>query len=237
MRGLFALAPLALLSGCLDFGALGKSFCATAGVARCDDFENDGASPTWQPVMTGGSIGRTVPTGDPDGAFRGKQSLRLDVPVGGQAQLEDVATTPSLAHDLFVRAFVYFPLAPPDGDLALVAVRDGAGAPLAQLRFENAAARLVAADGREAGAPVALTGDQWLCLEVGLIRDAVPRVELYVDAADDTTGADAQITQVDLTGAAATRIGVDRSGATATQASTVWMDDVIIDGTRIGCAK
>jgi hypothetical protein len=229
----WALPIVLLCGGCLDFGHLEKPFCATADARLCDDFEADGASPAWMELTSGGALDRLAPSAqtDPTTPFRGKQALRVRVTGAGFATLADLAVTPTLTGDLWVRGFMFFPVASPGGNPELISFRDAAGAPLLQLRLGEAELYLAAGDLRF-GSPIA--AGNWLCVEVGLIRSGNPHAELYLA---DATTANAQLPQLAVGAVAATRVGMDREGAMMPQPAEIWMDEVIIDGARVHCAR
>jgi len=229
----------AVEGGQLDSGAPspeagGASLCATAGLLFCDGFESGLAQ--WGADAVGGHS-------SPDGAhvFRGKQALHASVdaiPQTGSAwaRQQHNQVWPS---DVFVRVFLYQASPLPASTYDFVELVGGFGPPYAGVelrgqRPDNLAATTFVSPQMNWGSATALPLDQWACLE------------MEMDATSATFRAwlnDAQVADMTQTFTpppptyGILKVGMAYFQAAAQGPTELWIDEVAVDGARIGCAK
>ena len=211
----------------------GPSLCATAGLLFCDGFESGLAQ--WGADAVGGHS-------SPDGAhvFRGKNALHASVDAIPQtgtvyARQQHDQLWPA---DVFVRVFLYqaSPMPPATYDFVELV---GAGPPFpgVELRGQRpdalAATAFVAPNLNWASA-TALPLDRWACLEMEM--DATSATfRAWLDDAPVADMTQTFTTPVPTYGIL--KVGLAYYQAAAQGPTELWIDEVAVDGTRIGCAK
>jgi hypothetical protein len=212
----------------------GPSLCATASVLFCDGFENGLGQ--W----TSDTVGGKVQT-DKTHVFRGNQSLHAQVDAIKQpastvyAREQHFQTWPL---DVFVRVFLYQPSPLPPASYDFVELVAGAAPyPGMDLRMQPPAQLGATAFGGPDdswSSTAALPVDEWACLE------------MEVDAPNGTFRAwlnDAPVPDLTRTfttpiaGYGILKVGLAYFQAAPQGATDVWIDEVAVDGARIGCTK
>jgi hypothetical protein len=213
--------------------------CASSAFALCEDFESGALdTKTWKV-----SANRGTATLDTSRAARGsKASVHIHVDPGGDTMvgLVETKTFPALKSKLFTRAYIFIP-----------------GAMSTALFTGDRQSRLIYAQGASPYGEYALgiwnggliqnhysktddsvdtkmlpPFDRWFCLEYELDA-AAGNVRAYLD--------DVEITALRHDGWPATAVsslmfGVDRFGSFSV-AEDLWFDDLVVDASRIGCAR
>jgi hypothetical protein len=243
------LAAIDLAAGDLGAGDLAETdlaqiVCPT-GVLLCDGFE----SGTIDPVIWDQSTTTTVGTVTPDNtrAHRGAWSLHLHtsaITSGGTAiaTVGENHTFTSAGQTFFVRAYYYFPSGTASTAVATLldaSQTSGAGDDVS-LAIDHDALSMY--DGFAAGAYTASTTplvplDAWTCVEWEVDTGTPNQMHAWVNGT--------QVTQLDLMeattgtpqiGGLDVGLGIYPPNA-STAALDVWLDDVIVDRARIGCAR
>jgi hypothetical protein len=212
----------------------GPSRCLSAGVLFCDGFEF-GAG-LWTPQLAGG---QAAP--DTTRAYRGTFSLHAHVDAvsqGGPVQAAEQHFQ-VLPADVFVRLFVYVPSPFPPSSPALLNVLSGAP-PNAGVQLRGQPPGVLAAtayngptDDWQSVTPMPL--DQWTCLE---LESDGPNQTFHAWL-DDVPLSDLTLTFASpLPTLGIVEVGLGFFAPTVPQAaSDVWIDEVAVDASRIGCAK
>lgn len=206
-------------------GAGGGASADCSSFKLCDDFEGDalgmGNSP-WKTSMSGGYT-LTLAT---DQAHSGTHSVHVSAPTGtGSAAIQETKTFP--ATDFWGRAFLRFK-APPGGHQMFIALNSAQD----QLRLLNTLGsakiqlNLRSNDQFKASATT-IPMDTWFCYEWHVAPNSV---NVFVDG-KALTDAMATWSTANLT---SLRIGYERF-QTGTAAGEIWIDDVAINSTQIGC--
>jgi hypothetical protein len=215
----------------------GPSLCTTAGFLFCDGFE--GTLSAWVIDTSGGEASI-----DTTRAFRGTHSLHAhtDALTGGSMPFQKayVDHLQTLPQTLFARAFLYIPS--PYGSQSAAGVLNVfepippyAGAEIDLLPNTNRLAYNGFNDPSLNGniaSSAALTLDAWHCLEME-IDGAGRAFHAYLDNVELADLAH------DLAGTApilgALQVGLGFSQASAQAAADLWVDEVAVNGSRIGC--
>jgi hypothetical protein len=212
----------------------GASRCVTAGLLFCDGFEF--GLGLWAPQLTGGGVAP-----DPTRAYRGSFSLHARVDPVSQAGSVQAAVQhfQMLPADVFVRVFVYQPSPFPPSSPALLDVLAGSS-PYAGVQLRGQAPGVIAAsayngptDDWQSATPMPL--DQWTCLEI----ESDGPSQTFRAWLDDVPLADMTLTFASpLPPLGILQVGLGYFTPNVPQAATdVWIDEVAVDGSRIGCAK
>ncbi len=212
----------------------GSSRCALgAPLLTCEGFEVDAG--LWnKPVNV-----------DTTRVARGERSYHVLLPVGdGGRNTEYIATPAKLdfpTRGVFVRAFAYVPSGQPVVDTGLVWLYDGQSGNYegADIGFSNGKLRMRAVGGNNV-VKVSTTSvpiDRWFCveLEVQPTGPQTSAVRAYLDEAriDDITITDGVATAKPDT----VEIGIEVQVTPAGKSFDMWLDEVAVDFTRIGCAR
>jgi hypothetical protein len=241
-----------------DAGFFGSSRCATANVLFCEDFETPGDGGTiparWQPTTTGSS---TIAI-DSAKAARGSRSahFHIVVPQGQSyvhAMLTEKATFPQLASHVFGRVFMFLDQMPSDGVHWTMIEGQGRlpGQTFdAKYRYGGMFHKLMAnyettggphTDFATSSATIMPTG-RWSCFEWEYEK-STDTMHLWLD---ETALADMTVVNHVKTDTANVWNAPDFAGMNLGwehyQVSTVldfnlWLDEVAIDGARIGCSR
>lgn len=212
----------------------GPSRCLAAGVLFCDGFEF--GLGLWTPQLTGG---QAAP--DTTRAYRGTFSLHAHVDAVSQSGPVKAVEQhyQSLPADVFVRMFVYLPSPFPPSSPAFVDVLGGSS-PYAGVQLRGQPPGVVAAtayngptDDWQSATPMPL--DQWTCLEI----ESDGPSQTFRAWLDDVPLTDLTLTFPSaLPPLGTVQVGLGYFTPSVPQgASDVWIDEVAVDGSRIGCAK
>jgi hypothetical protein len=235
-----------LLAACHDWTALSARHASCAplapsscpdNVALCEGFEGTATGPAWSLATP---LDATIAIDD-ECAYRGKQSEHVHtdaVGAGGSAVAGIYETTvdPTLPQR-FVRAFIYVADPAPVNALRLLQVSQNAAPPNMTLAVKLAGTSL-SLPGATNGTDAIFPTDRWVCLEWEIGLGAPGTLQLWMD-----DGADAISVAQDTTQAAPplSRILVGAGGYSSVvgdePAHDLWIDEVIIDSERVGCAK
>jgi hypothetical protein len=213
----------------------GPSLCATANVLFCDGFENGLGA--WTAEANGGHS-----SPDKARAFRGSSSLHATVDAvkqpNGPVNAKQVHFQ-QLPADVFVRVFLYVPspFPPANPDLIEITV-DNAPYPGMEVRGQTPGHLAATAFGGPTDdwtSASLLPLDQWTCLEVEVDGpNQAFRAWMNDAAIADMTRSFTQ----PVSTAGIVKVGLAYFGPAANQAPTeVWVDEVAVDGARIGGAK
>lgn len=213
----------------------GPSLCATANVLFCEGFEN--GLGVWTAVANGGHSNP-----DKTRPYRGASSLHATIDAIKQpgtpvnAKQEHFQQLPA---DVFVRVFVYVPSPFPASSPDLVEVTVDSN-PYPGMELLERAPGVVAAsafggptDDWASATPVPL--DQWACFEIE-VDGPNQTFRAWLD--DVPLGDMTRTFSQPVSAAGIVKVGLAYfAPATNQPATEVWVDEVAVDGARIGCAK
>lgn len=215
----------------------GAAACAAAIV--CDDFERSTWDPFWNDLSPkDGSI-----TIDRTKAHRGTSSLHFHTPAhpANVASELSFGHTPFTRSEFYLRAFVFIPddAPPPRGEnLVSLSKVDGSSGLLVN-RTSNL---LVATWGpptgyEQVGTDGIFSVGAWDCLEVHVAVGAggAPKVEIWLRDTEYPIGFKSPI-NLDPIGSVSIGINIPSTSAPL-PAYDLWLDDVIVDTVRVGCAR
>jgi hypothetical protein len=152
----------------------------------------------------------------------------------GFATIDEKATFPALAHELWGRAYFYIPIPATDGHTLLVSASAGTKEQLEiGISTGNWQLTYYDAGGNEhpVGSMATYPRSKWTCLEWHFTTSGTNFIELYVDGAL----ADSYPTQGKTVQALTTMsLGIQNHSAN-TPPDDVYIDDVAVDATRINC--
>jgi hypothetical protein len=218
----------------------GDSLCAAANAIFCDGFEN--GSGAWAPTTASGSIAI-----DSSKAYRGTHSLHAQTeavtdtsqPKIGAGYTHLFVPTPSFP--VFVRMFVYMPspVAPSVGAFVnvLQAIPPYAGVQL----NERPPGGYIGGTGYNgldtdwSASSDLLPTDSWSCVEIEIDGPPADTVHVYLwdtELAAMREGLPASVPPLGLL-----NVGLAYFAANAQPASDLWIDEVAVAGTRIGCTQ
>jgi hypothetical protein len=220
--------------------ARAASTCATAGVAFCDGFESPALAAHWTNVQqVGGSA-----VVDDSRAYRGGASLHLhnDAVTMTSSDVElDTTLTTELPH-FYARAFIYVPSAFAAGEAPFMLVEQGAspyqGITLDLRGTSGLGTQNTLPGGGQLTSNAVIARDQWVCVEwnvkLGSAANNSGSTDLTVDgtAAPGVGGA-----QTLYATPAINQFGLALIGDNGTAARDLWIDELEIDTSPIGCAK
>jgi hypothetical protein len=203
----------------------------------CDGFETGTfADPPWSSAF---SI-----TTDAEHVYRGALAAHAHTPMlasnpnVASALIDNTNSATFGAGTTYVRAFLYL-ASGSSNDFMLTQVGPLSNAPgqVAQL-FVNPSGLVVIKDtGPTTMASMSLPTDRWACLELaarGSTTTASSDAELIVWL-DGTQIAD--VTGFNMSPSEQFALGLNFYGGLARPASDMWMDEVALDGARIGCSR
>jgi hypothetical protein len=218
---------------------LQSSLCSIAGVALCDGFESDLLGfPPWVAVEHAAqvSIDRTR-------AYRGVHALRVhtnelpDVDVArrhGEITERVAIPGPLVA----MRFFVYVPSPAPTADWRLSGMLQADIPYLGPMIYIRNQSPIFATPGQtERISTRKLPTDRWVCVEWRITRGAAGDSKLFVDEQEVTDISFAGNTELDAPIGLLT-FGMSFFGNDMIQpAYDIWIDEVMVDGAPIGCAR
>jgi hypothetical protein len=232
----------------------GASRCKTSGLQFCEDFESGAIDPaTWTKVGT-------APVVDSLRHARGAKALHVTVNGNGPSYIRETKTFPATNNSYWGRMFVWFeslPVAPltyahwtfaaATGTVVAGEIRLSGqlqnGKNLFGVGTDNQTASGTGdwtnSDKDPANAPVAVPTKQWLCIEwlhrgstneTRFFWDAIEHPSLYTSATKHGGNANAYVLpQFD-----ALWVGWNEY-QTSTEKFEMWIDELAIDGARMGC--
>jgi hypothetical protein len=216
------------------------SLCATAGMLFCDGFEN--GSGAWTVGTTRGTVAI-----DSSRAFRGAHSLHAQtdaVTDNSQPMLGagyGHVFTPAPPFPLFVRMFVYMPAPVPPSVGAFVNVLQSIP-PYAgmQLNVRPPGGYLGGTgynglDSDWSAANDVVPADAWTCVETEI--DGPPSNIVHVFVSDVELTAMREGLPVNVPPLGLLQVGLAYYAANAQPAADLWIDEVAVDGTRVGCSR
>ncbi len=216
-----------------------SSLCGASSFLFCDGFEHSGGLLNWSQTYASGGI----PTADTTHVYRGSYALHahIDAIAGpdasAYAQVQQVQAWP--AH-VFVRYFAYQPSPHPTSPSGLVdllqaaspypgleMLTDPPSGGLAMKTYSTAHDQAWASDGG------VMTPDQWVCIELEVDTGAGTS-HLYMNDVEvaDLAGSNLALPQLGILG-----VGLNFFQSSAQGAQDAWIDEVAVNGTRIGCAN
>jgi hypothetical protein len=217
----------------------GGSLCATANLLFCDGFEN--GSSAWTAAATHGSV-----VIDSSKAYRGAHSLHAQTDaVTGTSQQKLGAGyghlfVPAPAFPVFVRMFVYMPSPVPPSVGAFVNILQSlppyAGV---QLNVRPPGGYLGGTgynglDSDWSSANDLVPANSWACLELEI--DGAPSNLVHVFVSDVELTAMREGLPADVPPLGLLQVGLAYYAANAQPATDLWIDEVAVDGKRIGCS-
>jgi hypothetical protein len=223
-----------------DSQAGGGSLCTSANVLFCDGFEN--GSSAWTVFSAHGSVAI-----DSSKAYRGRHALHArteavtgtSLPMIGAGYGHTFAS--SLPFPLFIRMFVYMPSPVPPSVGAFVDVLQNAS-PYAgmQLNIRPPGGYLggTAYNGLDSDWSATsdlLPPDAWACVEIEIDGPATNLVRVFLSDVELTAMREGLPSDVPPLGIL--QVGLGYYAANAQAASDLWIDEVAVDGSRIGCSR
>jgi hypothetical protein len=213
------------------------SGCANAGLVMCDGFESGMfADPPWSSAFNLTTDGGHV--------YRGTLAAHAHAPA--------LAANPSYASTLidntnrstfsagtaYVRAFLYL-TSSSSSDFILAQVGPTSNAPdqIAQLLVTSSALAIATDSGPSTTTLTVMPTDRWTCLELavrGSTSTSANDAELIVWL-DGALVVD--VTSFDMSPSQQFVVGLNFYGGSARPASDMWMDEIALDSSRIGCAR
>jgi hypothetical protein len=217
-------------------GAVG---CAALGasVLACEDFESGAPASIWFPGQTQGTV--TVDTSRPHRGLYAMHSQTSAAASGAtvKADLTESSSFPA-PPSLFVRAWYYLPVQPASGfEITGVAQQASPYAGLAVYQTGGFLSVQNTVNGAfHASNSVPFPSGRWTCLEWEVDFAGTQQYRFWIDGSEVTDLHIVEPTQpsppVNLFGT-----GLDFYGLTAAQpAYELWIDDLILSSSRIGCA-
>jgi hypothetical protein len=221
----------------LDAG--NPSLCATAGLLFCDGFENGAGA--WTPSVTGGAI--AIESGR---VYRGAFALhaRVNAVTGNNPTVVAIFQfKPAQAWPFptFVRMFVYLPSPVPPSVGAFVDVlQNQAPYPGLELNFRPPSGFLGATgynglDSDWSSSGDLLPTDSWSCIELEI--EGPPTNVAHVFASGVELPAMQHALPMDVPPLGILSIGLTYYHANAQPQTDLWIDEVAVNGARIGCAR
>jgi hypothetical protein len=222
----------------------GPVSCANAGVLLCEDFENGLDTTKWP---SSDNVNATVGI-DGTQHHRGAYALHAHMPalssasaVGVQGDINHLAPMPS---PVFIRAFVMFSSAlPPSVESFVVAQSTQAPYPGLQIEIWQQNGNYAVTDWAQSPVLNLSTGPQaaaatWNCIEWELqppaSGTATSTMDLWVDSGE-VSGL--HLTNVTLSNVGQLTFGLGFYQVTTLPACDMWIDDIYVDTSRVGCDK
>jgi hypothetical protein len=219
---------------------MAPSLCDPTRTAICESFESGLLDPNlWSQASTSGSVVSL----DSTHVYRGQQAIKVHAAAVAQGQFGEatlVNKTLFPATQLFVRAFVYVPAGFPAAPAALFNVGQSAspyhttGLQLDSAGF--ATFNELAAPPVYKGVAGTIANDRWVCVEWQVALDKAGVVDVWVDGVALTALSGAQ----DLSSnppVGELHLGLAAQASANIPARDVWMDEVAVGTTRIGCGQ
>jgi hypothetical protein len=219
---------------------MAPSLCDPTRTTICESFESGLLDPN---VWSQGSTSGSVVSLDATHVYRGTQAIKVHAAAVAQGQFGEatlVNKTMFPATDLFVRAFVYVPAGFPAAAAALFNVGQSTspyhttGLQLDSAGF--ATFNELAAQPVYKGVAGTIATDRWVCVEWEVKLDKAGLVNVWVDGTALTALSGAQ----DLSSNPAVgelHLGLAAQASVNIPARDVWMDEVAVGTTRIGCGQ
>jgi hypothetical protein len=230
--------PIEAASG--GAAAAGESLCVAANVIFCDGFEN--GSSAWTPTTASGSVAV-----DSSKAYRGAHSLHAQTEaVTGTSQPKIGAGythlfVPSPSFPLFARMFVYMPSPVQPSVGAFVNVLQSIP-PYAGVQLnERPPGGFIGGTGYNgldtdwSAASDLLPTDSWSCVEIEI--DGPPTNTVHVYLWDTELTAMREPLPASVPPLGLLNVGLAYFAANAQPAYDLWIDEVAVDGSRIGCSR
>lgn len=201
----------------------------------CDDFEKGGAIDLARWTVDVGynpAIAMTLDSTMPAHGMGAAHAHLIDTE-GGFASLKETATFPQLADDLWGRAYFYTAVDPGAGHTGFLSAYAGDQRVL-EVGVSNANWQLTYYEpGKEypAGYNTPVPTKKWVCLEWHFARAGAHLIEVFIDGAPSVTY-DASGHQPPAF--TAMGLGMDNHSANP-PGNDVYLDDVAIDASRVGC--
>jgi hypothetical protein len=220
-----------------DGGVGGPSRCAAADVLLCEGFESGLASATWRTTRSGGTV--AVETMQ---AARGGRALHITSANGGMNAITQTKTFPIAGNSLFFRMFLWLEDdITTNGHFTFAEARGTGNSSL--VRFGGIGKRVgVGSDGGPSGdwtntdSKATLPSKRWICYE-SQFDGATNKFRVWIDDKESTT----------------LNVGIDKHPGFVMpmftslwfgwilyqqgEAQDLWIDEIAVDGKRIGCAK
>jgi hypothetical protein len=224
----------------------GPVSCANAGVLLCEDFENGLDTTKWP---TSSSLNATAVI-DGTQHHRGANALHASMPAlstdGGAVNVQgNINHLASLPSPVFIRAFVMFSSASPQSEVSFI-VANQSHSPYYGLQVELWEQNGNYAVTDWAASPVlnvsngpASAAATWNCLEWELeppatSGTATSTMDFWVN---DTEATNLHLTSITLSDVGQLSFGLGFYQATTLPAYDMWIDDIYVDTSRVGCTK
>ncbi|HTQ44050.1 MAG TPA: hypothetical protein VMI75_14930 [Polyangiaceae bacterium] len=222
----------------------GPVSCADAGVVLCEDFENGLDSTKWP------TTDNTNATVGIDGTehHRGANALHVHAPALSSGSAVNVAGSINhiapLPSPVFVRAFYMFSSAQPQEVESFVAVVQGESPyygmqlDLWQTTGDFALTDWTVSPSLNVTNGPASTASTWTCVEWELVPPSsgtsMTTMDLWVN---DNEAANLHLTNVTMSDLGELEFGIGFEAVTTLPAYDMWIDDIYVDTSRVGCAK
>jgi hypothetical protein len=217
-----------------DAADAGTALDATAGCqyALCEDFESGALAARWTQHATKGTVG-VDQVRVHGGAYAFHAHTNASTPNNNlSANIAESETFPLLQAGVFLRAFLYLPSPAPASTGILFVVKQGGvgdeldvdspGAPLLFYEFNsNPDVSVTSA--------TAFPTDRWVCLEWQVLSG---ESRTFLDGVEVT---DLHRTGLKVLAFDTLEVGLDFFSSANQPAYDLWIDDVAVNGSRIGC--
>ncbi len=220
-------------------GGGGDTLCGNiTAPALCDGFET-GPAAFWNAPLSAGATSST--TTDTTHAFRGTHSLHVTndaVDAAGELVFATLDETKFLPTSLFVRAYLYVPSGFPTQPGGIFNYEQAAS-PFQQIVLDLDSQSFTVFDSIDSSSQHA-TGevipyDQWFCVEWSVVEGQKGATSVKVN---DTPLAGLDLAVNTMASPAYDQLALGLISTVAnTPARELWIDEVIIDSSAIGCAK
>ena len=225
----------------------GRGDCADGGVLLCEDFENGLSANTWQ----GGDKVNATAVVDTTQHHRGAYALHVSAPalttdgsaVNVAANIRHYTALP-LPSPVFIRAFVMFSAAVPQSDEAfLVAQQDQSPYDGLQLELDFNSGDYAVTDwtvnpSLYAVSAVGATATTWTCVEWELDPPSSGTTTTNSDVwVNDTEVSPLHIGSTPMTDLEVLAFGLGFYQVTSLPAYDLWIDDIYVDTSHVGCTK
>lgn len=198
-----------------------------AGALLCDGFESDADFAEW--TENRGASETMTPV------YRGDWAMRATSSTSDNTNYVFERFTDVTSGELFVRTYVYLPSGSPAEHLVLAQLEEG-GAPwdYAHVALRSGALRVGHRKGStyvyRDGPP--MPRDRWVCLELRVEVASAGTVQMFVDGASAASfSADTNLSRPYST----FYIGISYRGSSQTGTANVYMDEIVLSRSRIGC--